>query len=470
MIKTTEIEPQTNGDPFQNCALGRKQYALVLTDILSYYANEGGVIAINGRWGAGKTTFVKMWKQLLNQNQFQTLYFNAWENDFTQDPLVALISELKEVINNDTAFDKIAPAFGRVLISVGTSIGKQVLEKATGVKYDTLEAAIDECSEIGKEELKQYSELKASIDDFRKKLIEFIASNAGEKPVVFFIDELDRCTPTYAVLLLERIKHLFNIPNLVFVLSINSEQLQYSIQGHYGSSSFDAKGYLKRFIDIEYSLPDPDIKHFCNYLYDKYEISHFFGHKQRIQHREFEKEGDAFLEIVRSVVSSKKVTLRDLEQMFIYIRIALNGFAPNNMTIPSVFFLLIYWKFTDNILYQAIRSHQFNSERLLEEIEKYTPSIVNINGIKEEPRSFIFAIAQLITYYNLNDSLDPIENLFIKNKETNESLSIFQPKKFTKKTFDDALDCYQRDFNRSHITINYFIQRIELMNHLTIYE
>src|SRR5690349_14588264 len=88
-------------DPFKNCKLGRKQYADVLTSIISTYA-EGFVLAINNEWGTGKTTFVRMWQQQLKNGGFATLYFNAWENDFGTNPLTALISELQPLVKKET--------------------------------------------------------------------------------------------------------------------------------------------------------------------------------------------------------------------------------------------------------------------------------------------------------------------------------------------------------------------------------
>ena len=82
-------------DPFSNCILERKQYAVVLTDIIKSF-KDGFVLAIDNDWGTGKTTFVKMWKQHLDNNEYKTLYFNAWENDLEHDILIALISDLKE--------------------------------------------------------------------------------------------------------------------------------------------------------------------------------------------------------------------------------------------------------------------------------------------------------------------------------------------------------------------------------------
>ena len=58
-----------------------------------------------------------------------------------------------------------------------------------------------------------------------KSLKKFIADSSNEKPLIFIIDELDRCRPDYAVSILEQIKHFFSIPNIIFVLSINITNL-----------------------------------------------------------------------------------------------------------------------------------------------------------------------------------------------------------------------------------------------------
>ena len=94
-IRHNEIEI-IKENPFANCELGRKQYANVLTNVVNTYA-EGFVLAINNEWGTGKTTFVKMWQQILNNESFPTIYFNAWENDFDNSPTVALMSEITMV-------------------------------------------------------------------------------------------------------------------------------------------------------------------------------------------------------------------------------------------------------------------------------------------------------------------------------------------------------------------------------------
>ncbi len=102
-------------------------------------------------------------------------------------------------------------------------------------------------------EFEGFENAKASFDNYKNTLKNFCDKET--KPVVIFIDELDRCRPSFAVQLLERIKHLFDVPNLIFVLLMNKNQLEKAIEGVYGSGT-DAKGYLSKFINLFLHLPE----------------------------------------------------------------------------------------------------------------------------------------------------------------------------------------------------------------------
>ena len=89
--------------------------------------------------------------------------------------------------------------------------------------------------------------------------------------VIILVDELDRCRPIYAIELLERVKHLFDTEGIVFVLGVDRKQLSHSVKALYGAT-FDAAGYLRRFIDIDYKLPLPQPGDFCSHLLDVYGV------------------------------------------------------------------------------------------------------------------------------------------------------------------------------------------------------
>ena len=252
------------GDPFKNDLLNRKESIEVLTSIIG--SIEGPcVLAVDAAWGAGKTTFLRMWSQYLRNNGFPVAEFNAWETDFAGDPFIALSSEIANGLGKYTecsqgpgleAFRKaIRETMGSMsgpLLRIGVSavplVGTQVAKE---LEPETNSAKKDATSE--------YLTAKGAMADFKAVLHRIamsLAESRGGKPLVLVIDELDRCRPSYAVALLEAAKHLFMVDRIVFVLAIDRAQLAHSVKVLYGDT-FDAEGYLQRFFDVDYRLPSP---------------------------------------------------------------------------------------------------------------------------------------------------------------------------------------------------------------------
>ena len=76
--------------------------------------------------------------------------------------------------------------------------------------------------------------------------------------------------------MLEKIKHLFSVPNINFLLVINKTQLQESIRSTYGLN-IDSHAYLQKFINIEATLPkrtgrNNDVEKYCKHLSSLYKL------------------------------------------------------------------------------------------------------------------------------------------------------------------------------------------------------
>lgn len=116
-----------------------------------------------------------------------------------------------------------------------TTMGSPVLRYV--IDSDSLEKAIDISTNSAKNFLlhdstlfSEYKEFKDAISDFKESL-EGIVSN--QRKIVIIIDELDRCKPTFAVQLLEIVKHLFDIKGITFIFMLDIEQLSYLIKTIY---------------------------------------------------------------------------------------------------------------------------------------------------------------------------------------------------------------------------------------------
>ena len=454
-------------DPFVNSAFKEEdeKYAEILTNIVSVYSKSGCVLALNGEWGSGKTTFVKMWKQQLEKGKFKTLYFNAWESDYTTDPLIAMLSEFESLSSKDGNYKKLISAGGRIALSVGVDIAKGIIKKATGVDPNKIQATIKETSDIGTEYLKEYAEQKSSFKEFKESLKEFVGSNANDdKPIVFFVDELDRCNPTYAVKVLERIKHLFDIPQIVFVLAVNKKQLGYAIQGYFGSSKMNADAYLRRFIDIEYTLPEPDMWKYCSHLYDIYGFKDFFENSDRKNYNLEPQEIDTFLQIASTIANGNHVSLRTVDKVFAISRLVLMECSKGAYLFSGVFFLLCYWKIVDFEFYDNIKKHRYDIKELLSEIEnRFSHNI--LDGTSREnniySNSLIWAIGLLICQYDATGNGQKYEN--------GSSVSIFpiDCKIIDKKNLNMAINYYSKNHHYNKSLKNTF-GRIDLLDNFSL--
>ncbi len=463
-IRHKEIEIEV-GSPFGNCQLDRRQYANVLTSIVSTYA-EGFVLAINNKWGTGKTTFVKMWEQDLKDKNYQTVYFNAWENDFENNPLTALMGELKTLTKKATE-----PEFQTVLKRAATlskhlapTIIKAIADKyvdTQGIK-EAIENITKGVTDIFENEVNEYAEKKKGITEFRTSLSKFIADTNEGKPLIFIVDELDRCRPDYAVAILEQIKHFFSVPNIVFVLSIDKEQLGNAVRGVYGSEQIDADEYLRRFIDVEYSIPEPDAEKYCNYLYNYFGFGEFFENENR-RRTELSYDGTSFIKTAKNLFKSATISLRQQEKIFAHSRLVLRSFQEKSFVFPSLYLLLIYIKILDNTLYNKIK----NKELTISELQKEFINLIKINNFNDIEFEIIVLEAYLVHYYNNYNSTHYNRNkLFEKDDSTGENkllISSLTDKTSGHREFLGLLEHMQSGRrNGGDLDIGYLLKKIDL--------
>ena len=277
---------------FTDCAYGdRKALAKRFTQYLDHRNTKKGayVANLNGAWGTGKTFFVDNWCQQLKEDNRLAIKVDAWESDYLKDPLAIIVAELLEQVNEQSPLPdltvmekpiitnglKLIKSFAPVLMM---ALGRKVFgdgyedilkEFGAGIQNTSLANNSDNFENsafaIHKQHKSFAKDFKGSFEDL---LFEVNKAKRGkgltdqqchEKSfkTYIFIDELDRCRPTYAIEMLETVKHLFNIPNLVFVLSTDTAQLEHSIKAVYGEG-FDAREYLSRFFEQRLLLPAPD--------------------------------------------------------------------------------------------------------------------------------------------------------------------------------------------------------------------
>lgn len=255
-----------------NDPINRNQDIVYFYNILQ--AQElASAIAIDGRWGSGKTFFVRQTKMVINalnpsstideetkakatvrlpfpkndeenENYSIAVYYDAWENDNDTEPVLSLIYEITKQLSVD---------FSLSGISIVKTAGA-IIEAISGHNINGIKDALT--SEDPFKKFKKEKDVEQKIKDFFSCLL----AERGNR-LVIFIDELDRCKPTFAVHLLEQIKHYIYDDRITFVFSVNLEQLQHTIKNYYGVD-FDSCRYLDRFFDLRISMPPANMEKF----------------------------------------------------------------------------------------------------------------------------------------------------------------------------------------------------------------
>lgn len=243
---------------------------------------EGNMfISLDAKWGSGKTFYIRQIEQTLNyltrkdkdltieenvevafsNNSLSKIklgytyfpvYYDAWLYDNHNDPLMSLILIISKAcegycdtkLNMGSFSDKVVELLDSISLSIG---GVQI-----GRNFRNINETIQEKDIL--------STIKTE-EEIRKKVKEIFDNIIVEnvQKLVIYIDELDRCKPTFAIEMLERIKHYFDDDRIIFIASINREQLIHTISKYYGDH-FDSTGYLDKFFDRNVYLPEIDMR------------------------------------------------------------------------------------------------------------------------------------------------------------------------------------------------------------------
>lgn len=263
----TKVKLYETGFP-ENDILKRRPFGAQLSDLVERISDPL-VVAVNGDWGTGKTFFLKHWAgghTTQNHGKAKVVYFDAFENDYFDDPLISITAEIANRFppgSDQASYMQVAKsAVSRIALPafrIAAAVGTAGLTEVTGPALDAaIRASEAEVMEAAEAAWKRAEGRKKNLEMFRSALSDLVcAEEADGTPtdrLVVIVDELDRCRPDYAIQLLEVIKHFFNIDGVHFVLGVNLIELKRSIATRYGLRD-SAQSYLDKFINVTLRLP-----------------------------------------------------------------------------------------------------------------------------------------------------------------------------------------------------------------------
>ncbi|EJY0883397.1 hypothetical protein GJ26_05405 [Vibrio cholerae] len=352
----------------------RKQFGDRLYNLINN-SDENLVLALDAQWGEGKSTFIKMWSGENRHKQkppLETIYFDAFENDYQKEPFLALASEIYELLEDKAASKKqefkekaaqVFKTFSRGVIKTGIRLGTAGL--IDGTMLDQAEKDIstlvsEQVDSIISSKFESSKADKLALKNFKEFLSDVALNHTPGKRIVFVIDELDRCRPDFALDILENIKHLFSVSGITFLLVMNRKQLEESVKCRYGDG-IDSVTYLQKFINVWLSLPRSSGKYQqddgAKYLTTSFDL---MSSGKRIHNQ-------TAAQVLKSLVKHLKPSFRDIERILTYFAIIENSRnEPMNDYYQSMMALVCFMKVANPRMLDAIISKRASGQELLD--------------------------------------------------------------------------------------------------------
>lgn len=239
-------------------------------------------LAINGAWGSGKSFVLGLIEEKLSQKQeYIIIKYDAWENTFYSDPLIAILSCILDGLEDKLSKMK---GYGKVAADLGKKRGKEIVDKLSenGGKIGFIAKIIKEISEVipdlknvslvtdTKDNqlaiFKSYKSLLHEIKELLNKLTEKVLVTNEQTKLVILVDEIDRCLPDEQLKILERLHHLFDVKNCAVIVTMNQTCVAETVKTIYGIDGYE---YLRKFFNFTFRL-DTSANEYLKNLLEEY--------------------------------------------------------------------------------------------------------------------------------------------------------------------------------------------------------
>jgi predicted KAP-like P-loop ATPase len=254
-------------------------------------------IGVFGDWGAGKSTILELTSKALDneEQEYIQIHFDAWIFQGYDDAKAALLETiaaqlvkaaaddeklLAKALDFAKRIDKVrfmgVMAEGAAAISGMPTFG--AIQNLFGwASDDTDDLDFEYVQEDGKalgkvgkkakglvKDKKKFSPPK-EINEFRKSYLSLL--KAFDKPVIVYVDNLDRCSPVNTISTLEAIRLFLFLPNTAFVVAADPDMIRLAIPHfHKGASVRHQTDYLDKLIQIPVHVPKPGAAEIRAYL------------------------------------------------------------------------------------------------------------------------------------------------------------------------------------------------------------
>lgn len=315
--------------------------------------NTPMTISIQGSWGSGKTSIMKMVEHEIEKDVIP-VFFNTWQ--FSQFDLgnslaFSMIKVLLNKLQDDESF-----------IKHFTSVCSNALTTALkSVSIYNINVDLKKCTEKTADD--NYAEQIENLHQHFQEVVDRACEREHKDRVVIFVDDLDRLVPSKAVELLEVLKLFLDCKQCVFVLAIDCEVVIRGAIEKYGFASYNSekidekernreyekgKSFFDKIIQVPFKVPVAvyDIK---NYLKDGF---------NKINLKIDDNDLQDYIDLCASSIGSNPRSLKRLLNAFLLLTFIGEGSIDlNNKDKAKLLFAALCLQQYNEKIYNLIVSH-----------------------------------------------------------------------------------------------------------------
>ena len=267
--------------------LGMDPYVSALTEFIKSCGTPM-TIAIQGDWGTGKTSIMRMIEQRLNKEEAVTVWFNTWQySQFSLGDLISLsfISQLCNEILPKNGAEKAKDLVKDFAKEFASSVLPFVAKAGAAYLSAGLTQAVGQDANVNVDlSLKRLQAANDSIMSLKKNFGEAVKArlktegkdDSQDRRIVIFVDDLDRVPPIRAIELLETMKMFADVPQCVFVLALDYNVVVRGLKEKFNTSEDDLGGrsFFDKIIQLPFSMPTANyrIEEYLKNIFTKVEI------------------------------------------------------------------------------------------------------------------------------------------------------------------------------------------------------
>lgn len=326
-------------------------------------------ISIDGDWGTGKTHLMKIIEKNLNDQNYPTIWFNPWEYEKTDSSYIAFIKKLS--ISFKDKFKLALKDIGVFGISLAISSIDGVARLLTNdsINYSNIKDITEEVIKASQGESEKYSDTVELLrKDFVRITSDISTKKFGGKPLIIFIDDLDRCLPDNSLKLLEALKNTFSVKDapVIFICGQNINITKEFLTSKYASIGYEyASNYFKKIFDISIKIPGIQQEQIKELI--KYKLSESFDNPK-----------SDLVEIIQELNSEiDNKSLRVIDKIIFGYHFYDNMNESKELDIEFV----IFWLFLKE---KWAEDYSLLSHDIIKDLSKTFASIQDFNSYKEK--------------------------------------------------------------------------------------